>query len=276
MTGFDISGIPIGGGAPFVLIAGPCVLESEDSCFSIAKELKSICGEIGVPLVFKVSYDKANRSSGSSFRGLGIKSGKKLFAKVKRELGLPVTTDAHSMEEVDEIAPFIDIIQIPAFLCRQTDLVVGSAKTGKPVNIKKGQFLAPWDVRNIIDKCLGAGNDKIIITERGSTFGYNNLVVDFKSLPIIRRFGYPVCFDATHSVQLPGGAGTSSGGQREFVDPLVRACMAVGVDALFLETHHEPDEALSDGQNMVPLKNLKNLLLHAKALDAMVKKQDMI
>lgn len=276
MGEFDIRGIPIGGNNPFVLFAGPCVIEEEESCLGIARELKDICAELDIPLVFKASYDKANRSSISSFRGVGLERGRKLFERIHRELDLPVISDVHTIEEVGEMAPSLDVLQIPAFLCRQTDLIVAAARTGKPVNIKKGQFLAPWDVRNIIDKCVKSGNRKIIITERGSTFGYNNLVVDFKSLPIIRQFGVPVCFDATHSVQLPGGAGTSSGGQREFVAPLVRAGVAVGIDALFIETHDYPDDALSDGANMVPLDKLKNILKNAKSLDRIVKRQAMI
>lgn len=271
MSGFDIRGIPIGNGNPFVLIAGPCVIEDEESCFSIARELKRICRETSVPLIFKASYDKANRSSIHSFRGLGIEVGERLLSRVSRELDLPVTTDVHSPEEIQRIAHVLDVLQIPAFLCRQTDLIVAAARTGKPVNIKKGQFLAPWDVRNIIGKCVSSNNKKIIITERGSVFGYNNLVVDFKSLPIIRQYGYPVCFDATHSVQLPGGAGTSSGGQREFVEPLIRAAVAVGLDALFIETHDDPDEALSDGPNMLPLDTIGDVLAQAKKLDLLVK-----
>ncbi len=271
MSGFEIKGIPVGNGNPFVLIAGPCVIEDEESCFSIARELKRICREIGVPLIFKASYDKANRSSIHSFRGLGIEVGERLLSRVGRELDLPVTTDVHSPEEIGKIAHVLDVLQIPAFLCRQTDLIVAAARTGKPVNVKKGQFLAPWDVRNIIGKCIETNNKKIIITERGSVFGYNNLVVDFKSLPIIRQYGYPVCFDATHSVQLPGGAGTSSGGQREFVEPLIRAAVAVGLDALFLETHDEPDEALSDGPNMLPLDTIGDILAQAKEIDLLVK-----
>lgn len=273
MNAIDINGINIGADNPFVLIAGPCVIEDEDRCYSTAVELKHICRELDIPLVFKASYDKANRSSVHSYRGPGIDAGVRLFRKIKKELGLHVTTDVHTPEEIAKVSSVVDILQIPAFLCRQTDLIVAAAKTGKPVNIKKGQFLAPWDVRNIIEKCVSSGNRKIIITERGSTFGYNNLVVDFKSLPIIRQFGYPVCFDATHSVQLPGGAGTSSGGQREFVEPMIRAAVAVGLDALFIETHDDPDEALSDGPNMVPLGSLKSLLTLARNLDRLVKKQ---
>jgi 2-dehydro-3-deoxyphosphooctonate aldolase (KDO 8-P synthase) len=271
MAIFEISGIPVGGGSPFVLISGPCVIEDEERCFSTAVELKRLCRELEIPLIFKASYDKANRSSVHSYRGPGIDVGIKLLRRIKKELGLPVTTDVHSPEEIEKAGPALDVIQIPAFLCRQTDLIVAAARTGKPVNIKKGQFLAPWDVRNIIDKCVSAGNRKVIITERGSTFGYNNLVVDFKALPIIRQFGCPVCFDATHSVQLPGGAGTSSGGQREFVEPLIRAAAAVGIDALFIETHDDPDEAMSDGPNMLPTGGLKDILGLAKNLDRLVK-----
>ncbi|HOX29059.1 MAG TPA: 3-deoxy-8-phosphooctulonate synthase [bacterium] len=273
MVGIDVRGLSIGAGSPFVLISGPCVIEDEKSSFEIAASLAEICRRVGVPLIFKASYDKANRSSINSYRGVGIQAGKRLLERVAKELGIPVTTDVHTPQEIEKIAPVVDILQIPAFLCRQTDLIVAAAKTGKPVNVKKGQFLAPWDVRNIIDKCTSAGNRKVIITERGSTFGYNNLVVDFKSIPIIRSMGYPVCFDATHSVQLPGGAGTSSGGQREFVEPLIRAGIAVGIDALFIETHPDPDEALSDGPNMVPLAQLEGILSSAKALDEIAKKR---
>jgi 2-dehydro-3-deoxyphosphooctonate aldolase (KDO 8-P synthase) len=247
------------------------VIEDEERCFATAVELKRLCRELEIPLIFKASYDKANRSSVHSYRGPGIDVGIKLLRRIKKELGLPVTTDVHTREEIEKAGPALDVIQIPAFLCRQTDLIVAAARTGKPVNIKKGQFLAPWDVRNIIDKCVSAGNRKVIITERGSTFGYNNLVVDFKALPIIRQFGCPVCFDATHSVQLPGGAGTSSGGQREFVEPLIRAAAAVGIDALFIETHDDPDEAMSDGPNMLPTGGLKDILGLAKNLDLLVK-----
>lgn len=276
MREVNINGITIGNGHPFALIAGPCVMESEESCLSIAKIVQRICGELEIGYIFKASFDKANRSSIGSFRGPGIDAGIKILKKIKKETGLPVSSDVHSMEDVEALAGVLDVLQIPAFLCRQTDLIMCAAKTGKVVNIKKGQFLAPWDVRNIIDKMTNAGNHNIIITERGSTFGYNNLVVDFKGLPIIRQFGYPVCFDATHSVQLPGGAGTSSGGQREFVAPLVRAAVSVGVDALFMEVHEDPDNALSDGPNMVTPDELNLILTNAKLIDSLVKKKSMI
>lgn len=276
MRTFQIDGITIGGNNPFVLFAGPCVIEGEEACAKIAAGLKEMCSEIGVPLVFKASYDKANRSSINSYRGPGLKEGIRILGKIKKKLKLPVMSDVHSVEEAREAAPVLDVMQIPAFLCRQTDLVVEIAKTGRAVNVKKGQFLAPWDVRNVIDKITSTGNRKIIITERGCTFGYNNLVVDFKALPIIRQFGYPVCFDATHSVQLPGGAGTSSGGQREFAEHLLRAGVAVGTDAVFIETHEAPDEALSDGPNMIPIEDLRRILLNAKAIDSVVKNNSMI
>ncbi len=276
MKTFDINGIPIGGGAPFVLFAGPCVIEDEKACMKVAEELRSITAELDIPLVFKSSYDKANRSSINSYRGPGIKKGLKILKKIKEELDTPVLSDVHTAEEAKYAESVLDIMQIPAFLCRQTDLVLAIAETGKTVNIKKGQFLAPWDIRNVIDKVTSTGNRKIVVTERGVTFGYNNLVVDFKSLPIIRQFGYPVCFDATHSVQLPGGAGTSSGGQREFVDTLLRASLAVGVDAVFLETHEYPDNALSDGANMIPIKNLSHILKNAKMIDTFIKENAMI
>lgn len=276
MKTFEINGIPIGGGAPFVLFAGPCVIEEEKACMKVAEEIKAVTEKLGIPFVFKSSYDKANRSSINSYRGPGVKKGLKILKKIKEELDVPVLSDVHTAEEAKMAEPVLDIMQIPAFLCRQTDLVLAIAETGRTVNIKKGQFLAPWDVRNVIDKVTSAGNRKIVVTERGVTFGYNNLVVDFKSLPIMRQFGYPVCFDATHSVQLPGGAGTSSGGQREFVGTLLRASLAVGVDAVFLETHEYPDDALSDGTNMVPIDNLAGILENAKRIDSLIKDNGII
>lgn len=275
MKEFDISGIKIGGNNPFVLFAGPCVIESEETCLTIASSMKDICAGLGIPYIFKASYDKANRSSIQSYRGPGIKEGLRILKKIKKTLGLPIVTDVHTVEEVEMCAPVVDVLQIPAFLCRQTDLVVAAAKTGRPVNVKKGQFLAPWDIRNVVDKVVASGNRKIIITERGSSFGYNNLVVDFKALPIMRQFGYPVCFDVTHSVQLPGGAGTTSGGQREFAEHLMRAALAVGVDALFIETHPEPDEAMSDGPNMISIERIETTLKNAKAIDNVVKRNGM-
>jgi 2-dehydro-3-deoxyphosphooctonate aldolase (KDO 8-P synthase) len=271
-----VNGIPVGNGNPFLLVAGPCVIESEKMCLDIARRVRDICGELEISFIFKASFDKANRSSINSYRGPGRDQGLRIMEKIREKAGVGIQSDVHSLEDIEEFAPVLDVLQIPAFLCRQTDLVLAAAETGKTVNIKKGQFLAPWDVRNIIDKITSTGNRSIIITERGTSFGYNNLVVDFKGLPIIRQFGYPVCFDATHSVQLPGGAGTSSGGQREFVPHLVRAAMAVGVDALFMEVHEDPDHALSDGPNMVTPEDLYLILKNAKLLDKLVKKKMMI
>ena len=276
MREVQINGITIGNGRPFALIAGPCVIESEEMCVRLASRLKKISAELEIGFIFKASFDKANRSSGSAYRGPGVKKGMQILADIKKEFHLPVTSDVHSVEDVEMLSDLLDIIQIPAFLCRQTDLILAAAKTGKPINIKKGQFLAPWDVRNIIEKMTAAGNHNIIITERGSTFGYNNLVVDFKGLPIMRGFGYPVCFDATHSVQLPGGAGTSSGGQREFVPTLIRAGVAVGIDALFMEVHEDPDNALSDGPNMVTPDELVAILKNAIYIDNLVKGKEML
>lgn len=250
----------VGAGCPLLLIAGPCVIESEESTLSHARRLKAIAGELGVPFVFKSSYDKANRSSHDSFRGPGLELGLRILERVKRELGVPVLSDVHSCAEVDKAARVLDVLQIPAFLCRQTDLIVEAARTGRPVNVKKGQFLAPTDMRNAVEKIRKTGNEKILLTERGTTFGYNTLVTDFRSLVIMKEFGYPVIYDATHSVQQPGGLGKSTGGQREFVAPLARAAVAVGCDGLFMEVHEDPDHALSDGPNMVRLGDLKKLL----------------
>ncbi len=271
MHTYEIDGIPVGGKNPFVLIAGPCAIEDEKMCHDIAGSLKEICASLSIPYIFKASYDKANRSSITSPRGPGIGEGLRILSAVRKKQRVPVLTDVHDEAQAAQAAAVVDMIQIPAFLCRQTDLIVAAARTGKPVNVKKGQFLAPWDVRNIIAKMTAAGNRKIMMTERGASFGYNNLVVDFKALPIMRGFGYPVCFDATHSVQLPGGAGTSSGGQREYVEYLLRASLAVGVDAIFIETHPRPDEGLSDSTNMLPLHDLERILTYAKQLDSLVK-----
>lgn len=254
------------------LIAGPCVIESEEIVFETAFALKEISQNLKIPFIFKSSYDKANRSSIKSYRGPGIKKGLEILNKVKKEFDIPVLSDVHSVEEVQIAKDFLDIIQVPAFLCRQTDIIVEAAKTGKPVNVKKGQFLAPWDVKNIIEKIKSAGNEKIIITERGTSFGYNNLVVDFRSFPIIRSMGVPVVFDATHSVQLPGGAGTCSSGQREFIPYLSRAAVACGIDGLFFEVHPEPEKALCDGSNMIPLKDFRELLLTLLEIHNTVKK----
>ncbi len=242
------------------LIAGPCVIEGEDFTLRVAERIRAICGQAGVPVIFKASYDKGNRSSGRSFRGPGPEEGLRILEKVRGATGLPVTTDVHDVTQAAAAADAVDLLQIPAFLCRQTDLLVAAAKTGRPINVKKGQFLAPQEAKNIVEKVVGAGNPHLILTERGTTCGYNNLVVDMRALPILRSFGCPVIFDATHSVQLPGGAGTASSGQREFVAPLARAAVAVGVDGLFLEVHPDPDRAPSDGPNMIPLEALPPLL----------------
>jgi 2-dehydro-3-deoxyphosphooctonate aldolase (KDO 8-P synthase) len=266
-----INGIKIGGGNPLALIAGPCVIENEKHALKHAAMIKEICAEEGVPYIFKSSYDKANRSSLKSYRGPGIDKGLEILKKIKKEFGIPVLSDVHCKEDISKAKEVLDIIQIPAFLCRQTDFITEAAKTGKAVNVKKGQFLAPWDMKNIVEKIESAGNKNIIITERGAVFGYNNLVSDFRSLEIMREFGYPVVYDATHSVQLPGGEGCSSGGERRFVAPLSRAAAAVGCDGLFLEVHEDPDKALCDGPNMIDLKTLKTLLEKIKKIDNSIK-----
>lgn len=255
-----ISNTKLGGNNPPLIIAGPCVIESEDIVFYTAERLKEICSQAGFSLLFKSSYDKANRTSFSSFRGPGLEKGLKVLSDVRGRFGIPVISDVHSVEEVKPASEVLDALQIPAFLCRQTDLVLTASQTGKPVNIKKGQFLAPWDVKNIIDKFISTGNRNLFITERGTSFGYNNLVVDFRGLSIMRAFGYPVIFDVTHSLQLPGGLGSSSGGQREFAGPLARAAVAVGVDGLFMEVHPETDKALCDGPNMIPIDDVADFL----------------
>jgi 2-dehydro-3-deoxyphosphooctonate aldolase (KDO 8-P synthase) len=265
----DISGIPVGGGSPLVVIAGPCVIENEEITLGTAEKLKEICGALGLSFMFKSSYDKANRTSLSSYRGPGIEKGLRTLSAVKRTLGVPVVSDVHSVDDLKAASEVLDMIQIPAFLCRQTDLILAASATGKPVNIKKGQFLAPWDAKNIIEKFVSTGNRKLLITERGTSFGYNNLVVDFRGLPIMRSFGYPVIFDVTHSLQLPGGKGSSSGGQREFAVPLARAAVAVGVDGVFMEVHPDPDKALCDGPNMIPLSVLGEMLASLKELHEM-------
>ena len=250
----------LGGGNPLVLIAGPCVIEHEDIVFFTAQRLQEICAEVQIPLIFKSSYDKANRTSLSSYRGPGIDRGLRILADVKSRFQVPVLSDIHSADEAAPAAQVLDALQIPAFLCRQTDLILAASRTGKPVNIKKGQFLAPWDMKNTIEKFTSTGNTHITITERGTSFGYNNLVVDIRSFPLLRSYGCPVIFDVTHSLQLPGGQGSCSGGQREFAAPLARAAVAAGVDGLFMEVHPEPDKALCDGPNMIPLDTLKQLL----------------
>ncbi|SDI42400.1 3-deoxy-8-phosphooctulonate synthase [Variovorax sp. OV700] len=273
-----LCGFDIGLDQPFFLIAGPCVVESEQLQMDTAGTLKEITSSLGIPFIFKSSFDKANRSSGTSFRGPGREKGLEILAKVKRELGLPVLTDVHTEDDITEAAKVVDVLQTPAFLCRQTDFIRAVAQSGKPVNIKKGQFLAPHDMKNVIDKARAAAKeaglpeDSFMACERGASFGYNNLVSDMRSLAIMRETGAPVVFDATHSVQLPGGQGTSSGGQREMVPVLSRAAVAVGVAGLFMETHPDPAKALSDGPNAVPLKHMKALLETLLALDQVTKK----
>ncbi|HLC20617.1 MAG TPA: 3-deoxy-8-phosphooctulonate synthase [Candidatus Methylomirabilis sp.] len=255
-----IGELKLGGGAALLLVAGPCVIESEDHLLKTAEAIKAACDAHGIPFVLKCSYDKANRSSIRSFRGPGLRDGLRILKLVKDKLGVPVLSDVHEVEQVSAAADVLDIIQIPAFLCRQTDLLVAAARTGKPVNVKKGQFLSPWDARNIVEKLRSAGCEQIVLTERGTSFGYNNLVVDIRSLPVMRGFGYPVLFDATHSLQLPGGAGHASSGQSEFIPYVARAAVAAGVDGLFMEVHPDPASAPSDGPNMLPLDALPGLL----------------
>ncbi len=256
----DIGSFKIGAGERPFLIAGPCVIESEQLVLETAGRIAEITKSLGIPYVFKSSFDKANRTSIKSFRGPGVKDGLAVLAKVQKEIGVPVLTDVHTEEQAAEAGKVVDVLQIPAFLCRQTDLLIAAAKTGKVVNVKKGQFLSPLEMGNAVKKVEECGNQRIVLTERGSSFGYNNLVVDMRSFPILRSFGYPVVFDATHSVQLPGGGGTKSSGQREFVEPLACAAAGAGVDGFFMEVHPDPDQALSDGPNMVPLHQLKSLL----------------
>src|SRR5262245_31518464 len=262
-----------GGGCPFVLIAGPCVVESRDSALRHAQALRTLTEHLGVPFIYKSSYDKANRTALGSFRGLGIDTALTILAGVKRETGVLVLTDVHTAAEVNAAAEVVDVLQIPAFLCRQTDLLLAAGQSKRVVNIKKGQFLAPWDMEHAAAKVASTGNRRILLTERGATFGYNNLVSDFRALPIMARAGYPVVFAATHSVQLPGGLGGQSGGQREFIAPLARAAVAVGIDGLFMEVHEEPERALSDGATVFPLARLESLLRVLLALDAVVKEQ---
>ena len=278
----QLCGFEVGLDRPFFLIAGPCVVESEQLQMDTAGTLKDICASLGISFIFKSSYDKANRSSGSSFRGPGMDKGLEILAKVKRELNLPVLTDVHAESEIAQVASVVDVLQTPAFLCRQTDFIRAVAQSGKPVNIKKGQFLAPHDMKNVIDKAraaareAGLNDNHFMACERGASFGYNNLVSDMRSLAIMRETGAPVVFDATHSVQLPGGQGTSSGGQREMVPVLARAAVAVGVAGLFMETHPNPAQALSDGPNAVPLKRMKALLETLLALDRVTKSQPLL
>lgn len=261
----------IGRGRPLALIAGPCVMEPNDLTRTIAGRLVEICGKLGVPLVFKASFDKANRTSKSSYRGPGLEAGLKVFERIKAETGLPVTTDVHETHQAAPIAEVVDLLQIPAFLARQTDLLEACAATGRPLNVKKGQFMAPWDMTNVVAKVVSIGDAGLLLTERGTTFGYGRLVNDFRAIPIMQATGAPVVFDATHSVQQPGGQGTSSGGQREFAPVLARAALAVGCAAVFIETHQDPDRAPSDGPNMIPLGQMPALIARLRAFDRLAK-----
>ncbi|MBP7015823.1 MAG: 3-deoxy-8-phosphooctulonate synthase [Smithella sp.] len=263
--------VTIGDNKKFILIAGPCVLEDEKKAMAIALYLKKLTERLKMPFIFKASYDKANRTSIKSFRGPGLKKGLAILQRIREKLGVPVLSDVHRFEEIDPASKVLDVMQVPAFLCRQTDFVTEMAKKARVINVKKGQFLAPWDVANIIEKARAAGNDNIMITERGATFGYNNLVFDVRSLPIMRKMGYPVIFDATHSVQLPGGRGASSGGQRDMVTYLARAAVAAGVDGVFFEVYPDPEKALCDGANSLYLDSLEDLLVTLMKIDALVK-----
>jgi 2-dehydro-3-deoxyphosphooctonate aldolase (KDO 8-P synthase) len=268
---FAVGKVPLGAGAPLFLIAGPCVIESEAHATSLAENLASICSSLGVPLIFKASYDKANRSSVDSYRGPGLAEGLRILGAIKRRFGVPVLTDVHEPAHAVPAAEVCDVLQVPAFLCRQTDLLLAVGRAGRAVNLKKGQFLAPGEMANAVEKVAGTGNTQIILTERGSSFGYQNLVVDMRSFPILQKLGYPVVFDVTHSVQLPGGEGKSSGGQPEFIEPLARAGAAIGVDGIFLEVHDNPAQALSDGSNALPLARLRPLLEKTLRLAALVR-----
>ena len=266
-----LCGFEVGLDQPIFLIAGPCVIESRQLALDTAGTLKEICANLEMHFIYKSSYDKANRSSGKSFRGPGADAGLKILAEVRQTIGVPVLTDVHEIGQIEAAASVVDVLQTPAFLCRQTDLLLAAAATGKPVNVKKGQFLAPWDMKNVVAKLVGAGNPNVLVTERGVSFGYNTLVSDMRALPILAETGAPVIFDATHSVQQPGGQGATSGGERRFVPVLARAAVAVGVAGIFIETHQDPDRAPSDGPNMVPLKELEPLLTELIAIDRLVK-----
>lgn len=267
----DVGGGVVFGGSKLVAIAGPCVIESADACLRHAERIAAISRQTGVPIVFKSSFDKANRTSVTSFRGPGLAEGLKILARVKRATGLPVLTDIHEPGQAEDAAEVADVLQIPALLSRQTDLVMAAARTGRVVNLKKGQFLAPWEMKAVVAKAEAAGGRRLVLTERGFSFGYNNLVADMRSLAILREFGYPICFDATHSVQLPGAGGDKSSGQRQFVAPLARAATAVGIDVVFMEVHEDPDRALSDGPNSYPLDDLAALLMELRRIDAIVR-----
>lgn len=273
-----LCGFDVGLDHPVFLIAGPCVIESEQMALDTAGQLKEICARLGIPFIYKSSYDKANRSSGKTFRGLGMQEGLRILSEVKRQIGVPVLTDVHTEQEVPEVAAVVDVLQTPAFLCRQTDFIAACARSGKPVNIKKGQFMAPWDMKNVVDKAraVNGGADNIMVCERGASFGYNTLVSDMRGLAVMRDTGCPVVFDATHSVQQPGGQGDKSGGQREFVPVLARAAVASGIAGLFMETHPDPAQALSDGPNAWPLQKMRALLETLIDLDRVVKKHGFI
>ena len=268
-----VAGTTLGAGHPFVLIAGPCVIENDRHPFFMAEQLKSIAREAEVPFIFKASFDKANRTSVDSFRGPGLEHGLAVLGEIRRKLELPVTTDVHEPQQAEAVAEVVDLLQIPAFLCRQTDLIMASARTGKPINIKKGQFLAPWDMAHTVDKARAAGNESVLLTERGTSFGYNNLVVDMRGFSVMRETGCPVVFDVTHSLQLPGGAGKSSGGEARFIAELASAGVAAGVDAVFMEVHDRPDQARSDGPNSCPLDRLPSVLKRLKAIERAIREE---
>jgi 2-dehydro-3-deoxyphosphooctonate aldolase (KDO 8-P synthase) len=267
----EVGDFQLGAGRPLAVIAGPCVIENRESALRHASLLKEAADRVGVPYIFKSSYDKANRSSISSFRGPGLEKGLEILAEVKRKIGVPILTDVHESEQVTAVQQVADVLQIPAFLCRQTDFVIAVANSGRVINVKKGQFLAPWDINNVVDKITSTGNNQVLLTERGVSFGYNNLVSDMRSLVVMRELGFPVIFDATHSLQLPGGRGNASGGERKYIPALARAGVAAGIDALFMEVHEDPDQALSDGPNSLPLKDFEKLIGAVKQIDEMVK-----
>jgi 2-dehydro-3-deoxyphosphooctonate aldolase (KDO 8-P synthase) len=271
MQPIRVGRLVIGGGAPFVLIAGPCVIEDEEKTFEIAGNLKEVTGKLGIPLIFKASYDKANRTANDAFRGPGLTRGLEILRRVRQAFSIPVLSDVHRFEEIDAAADVLDVLQIPALLCRQTDFVSAVARKARAVNIKKGQFIAPWDAAHILEKSAAAGNVNLMVTERGFSFGYNNLVVDFRSFPILRAMGYPVIFDATHSVQLPGASGKASGGDRRMVPGLARAAVAAGIDGLFFEVHPDPDRALCDGPNSLAMESLPDLLATLQRIDGVVR-----
>ncbi len=272
MRTVTVSNITIGAGCPLTLIAGPCVIESRDIVMKIAENVKSITQQLNMPYIFKASFDKANRTSRTAFRGPGIDEGLAILSEVKKQFDLPVCTDFHEAWQAKQLAEVVDLLQIPAFLCRQTDLLVAAANTGIPTTVKKGQFLAPWDMKNVIDKFTAEGNHKLMLAERGATFGYNNLIVDMRSLAAMRDFGYPLVFDATHSAQLPGGSGTATAGMREYIPALVRGAVGVGIDALFMEVHPEPEKGLSDATTMWPIDKLEDLLSIAQQIDNIARK----